>query len=129
MKNHFSEYQKNDFDFNQEIDYDKPSRSPGWERLKQAKKNISTFNRISYSNNTTIIKVGESVTHDDFGNGKVIHIEELPKDNINMKNHFSEYQKNDFDFNQEIDYDKPKLKLLRSYMESIKQSKVFPKKK
>jgi len=34
-------------------------------------------------------------------------IEELPKDNINMKNNFSEYQKNDFDFNQEIDYDKP----------------------
>jgi len=33
-------------------------------------------------------------------------IEELPKDNINMKNHFSEYQKSDFDFNQEIEYDK-----------------------
>ena len=76
MKNHFSEYQKNDFDFNQEIDYDKPSRSPGWERLKQAKKNKSNFNRISYSNNNTIFKVGESVTHDDFGNGKVIHIED-----------------------------------------------------
>jgi DNA helicase II / ATP-dependent DNA helicase PcrA len=72
MKNHFSEYQKNDFDFNQEIDYDKPSRSPGWERLKQAKKNKTNFNRISYSNNNTIFKVGESVTHDDFGNGKVI---------------------------------------------------------
>ena len=34
-------------------------------------------------------------------------IEELPKDNINMKNHFSEYQKSDFNFIQEIDYDKP----------------------
>ncbi|MEY3112459.1 MAG: hypothetical protein RJA85_106, partial [Pseudomonadota bacterium] len=26
--------------------------------------------------NNTIFKVGESVTHDDFGNGKVIHIED-----------------------------------------------------
>ncbi|MCX7337335.1 MAG: UvrD-helicase domain-containing protein [Pelagibacterales bacterium] len=76
MKNHFSEYQKNDFDFNQEIDYDKPSRSPGWERLKQAKQNKTNFNKISYSNNNTIFKVGESVNHEDFGNGKVIHIED-----------------------------------------------------
>ena len=66
----------NDFDFNQEIDYDKPSRSPGWERLKQAKQNKTNFNKISYSNNNTIFKVGESVNHEDFGNGKVIHIED-----------------------------------------------------
>jgi DNA helicase-2/ATP-dependent DNA helicase PcrA len=76
MKNHFSEYQKNDFDFNQEVDYDKPSRSPGWARLKEAKKNNINFNRISFSNNNTIFKVGEGVTHEDFGNGKVIHIED-----------------------------------------------------
>jgi len=76
MKNNFSEYQKNDFDFNQEIDYDKPSRSPGWERLKQAKKNKTNFNKISYNNNNTIFKVGESVIHEDFGNGKIIHIED-----------------------------------------------------
>ncbi len=40
------------------------------------KENINNFNKISYSNNNTIFKVGESVTHDDFGNGKVIHIED-----------------------------------------------------
>ena len=34
------------------------------------------FNKISYSNNNTIFKVGESVNHEDFGNGKVIHIED-----------------------------------------------------
>ncbi|MEY4343967.1 MAG: hypothetical protein RI970_661, partial [Pseudomonadota bacterium] len=33
MKNHFTEYQKEDFDFNQEINFDQPSRSPGWNRL------------------------------------------------------------------------------------------------
>jgi hypothetical protein len=67
MKNHFSEYQKSDFDFNQEIDYDKPSRSPGWERLKQAKQNKANFNKISYSNNNTIFKVGESLTNRTIG--------------------------------------------------------------
>jgi DNA helicase-2/ATP-dependent DNA helicase PcrA len=75
-KNHFSEYQTSDYEFNQEIDYNKPSRSPGWERLKKAKEDKNNFNKISYNNNNTIFKVGESVTHDDFGNGKVIHIED-----------------------------------------------------
>ena len=44
--------------------------------MKQAKQNETNFNKISYSNNNTIFKVGESVTHEDFGNGKVIHIED-----------------------------------------------------
>ena len=63
MKNNFTEYQKEDFDFNQEIDLDQPSRSPGWNRLQQAKKIKNNFNKITYSNNNTIFKVGESVTH------------------------------------------------------------------
>jgi len=40
---------------------------------------LTTTNRqevLSYSNNNTIFKVGESVNHEDFGNGKVIHIED-----------------------------------------------------
>ena len=47
-----------------------------YEKEKKKQKNINNFNKISYSNNNTIFKVGESVTHDDFGNGKVIHIED-----------------------------------------------------
>jgi DNA helicase-2/ATP-dependent DNA helicase PcrA len=76
MKNHFTEYQKEEFDFNQEIDFDQPSRSPGWNRLQQAKKIKNNFNKITYGNNNTIFKVGQSVTHEEFGNGKVIHIED-----------------------------------------------------
>jgi DNA helicase-2/ATP-dependent DNA helicase PcrA len=76
MKNNISEYQKNDFEFNQEIDYEEPARSPGWERLRQAKNKNTGFKKIIYSNNNTIFKVGEGVSHEDFGSGKVIHIED-----------------------------------------------------
>jgi hypothetical protein len=50
--------------------------SPGWKRyqdnLNQPKENIKTIN---YTENLTEFTVGETVKHDGFGEGKIIHIE------------------------------------------------------
>ncbi len=77
IKNNFNNYKEQNFDFNQDQLIQQPTRSPGWQRYQKAKNNnVILTKKISYSNNKTNFKVGEGVIHEDFGQGKVIHIED-----------------------------------------------------
>ena len=64
------------FVFDQDFNVESKKNSPGWKRyqdnLNQPKENIKTIN---YTENLTEFTVGETVKHDGFGEGKIIHIE------------------------------------------------------
>ena len=70
------EEKDDDFVFDQDFNVESKKISPGWKRyqnnLNQPKKNIKTIN---YTENLTEFTVGETVKHDGFGEGKIIHIE------------------------------------------------------
>ena len=68
---------KRNFIFDQDYNIENKKNSPGWNRLKNniknnEEKNVKTLN---ISKNLTIFTVGETVTHEGFGKGKIIHIE------------------------------------------------------
>ena len=69
--------QDDDFIFDQDFNIEGKKNSPGWQRLKknyetQRDENIKT---ISFSENFTEFTVGETVSHEGFGLGKIIHID------------------------------------------------------
>ncbi len=70
------EEKDDDFVFDQDFNIESKKNSPGWKRyqdnLNQPKENIKTIN---YTENLTEFTVGETVKHDGFGEGKIIHIE------------------------------------------------------
>src|SRR5210317_1151454 len=70
------EEKDDDFIFDQDFNNESKKNSPGWKRyqdnLNQPKENIKTIN---YTENLTEFTVGETVKHDGFGEGKIIHIE------------------------------------------------------
>ena len=70
------EEKNDDFVFDQDFNIESKKNSPGWKRyqdnLNQPKENIKTIN---YTENLTEFTVGETVKHDGFGEGKIIHIE------------------------------------------------------
>ena len=70
------EEKDDDFIFDQDFNIESKKNSPGWKRyqdnLNQPKENIKTIN---YTENLTEFTVGETVKHDGFGEGKIIHIE------------------------------------------------------
>ena len=70
------EEKDDDFIFDQDFNIESKKNSPGWKRyqdnLNQPKENIKTIN---YSENLTEFTVGETVKHEGFGEGKIIHIE------------------------------------------------------
>ena len=70
------EEKDDDFVFDQDFNVESKKNSPGWKRyqdnLNQPKENIKTIN---YTENLTEFTVGETVKHDGFGEGKIIHIE------------------------------------------------------
>ena len=70
------EEKDDDFIFDQDFNIESKKNSPGWKRyqdnLNQPKENIK---RINYTENLTEFTVGETVKHDGFGEGKIIHIE------------------------------------------------------
>jgi len=70
------EEKDDDFIFDQDFNVESKKNSPGWKRyqdnLNQPKENIKTIN---YTENLTEFTVGETVKHDGFGEGKIIHIE------------------------------------------------------
>lgn len=70
------EEKDDDFIFDQDFNIESKKNSPGWKRyqdnLNQPKENIKT---IKYTENLTEFTVGETVKHDGFGEGKIIHIE------------------------------------------------------
>ena len=72
-----NENEEKDFIFDQDYNIENKKNSPGWNRLKNniknnEEKNVKTLN---ISKNLTIFTVGETVTHEGFGKGKIIHIE------------------------------------------------------
>ena len=70
------EEKDDDFIFDQDFNIESKKNSPGWKRyqdnLNQPKEDIKTIN---YTENLTEFTVGETVKHDGFGEGKIIHIE------------------------------------------------------
>ena len=70
------EEKDDDFIFDQDFNIESKKNSPGWKRyqdnLNQPKENIKTIN---YTENLTEFTIGETVKHDGFGEGKIIHIE------------------------------------------------------
>ena len=70
------EEKDDDFVFDQDFNIESKKNSPGWKRyqdnLNQPKENIKTIN---YTENLTEFTIGETVKHDGFGEGKIIHIE------------------------------------------------------
>ena len=71
--NNNTNYKSDDFEFNQETTENFNFRSPGWERLISSKKNMLVKKKITYNN--TKFLVGESVNHEEYGEGKIIHID------------------------------------------------------
>ena len=71
------EEQDNDFVFDQDFSIETKKNSPGWKRLQNNYKNAEEENvkTISFEENLTKFTVGESVQHEGFGNGKIIHID------------------------------------------------------
>ena len=61
-----------DFVFSQDISFNQSKKSPGWQRYQQEKEKVKVIN---YTNNLTSFKIGQSVSHDTFGFGKIIHID------------------------------------------------------
>ena len=71
------ETEEDDFVFDQNYDIESKKNSPGWNRLKNNIKNIDeeSIKTITLSENLTKFTVGETVIHDGFGTGKIIHID------------------------------------------------------
>ena len=68
---------KDEFIFDQDFNIEGEKNSPGWNRLKSnfANKNQENIKTISYTENFTDFTVGETVKHEGFGLGKIIHID------------------------------------------------------
>ena len=81
--NEIAEDLHQDFEFSQDTSFTSTSKSPGWDRYIQAKEKTKTIN---YTNNLTSFKIGQSVHHETFENGKIIHIDGN-KLLINFKDH------------------------------------------
>ena len=66
-----------EFIFDQDFNIEGKKNSPGWNRLKSnfANKNEENIKTISYTENFTDFTVGETVKHEGFGLGKIIHID------------------------------------------------------
>ena len=71
------ESSEDDFIFDQDFNVESKKNSPGWNRLKNNIKNNEEDNvkTISFSENLTKYTVGETVKHEGFGTGKIIHID------------------------------------------------------
>jgi len=71
------EQEENDFIFDQDFNVTSKKNSPGWKRLKNNfdKINEENIKTIQYSENFTQYTVGEAVSHESFGIGKIIHID------------------------------------------------------
>ena len=71
------ESKDDDFIFDQDFNIGSKKNSPGWKRLKDSinnniEENIKTIN---LTENNTNFSVGETVKHEGFGSGKIIHID------------------------------------------------------
>mgnify|MGYP001422541209 FL=1 len=68
---------EDEFIFDQDFNIEGKKNSPGWNRLKSnfAIKNEENIKTISYTENFTDFTVGETVKHEGFGLGKIIHID------------------------------------------------------
>ena len=71
------ESKDDDFIFDQDFNIKSKKNSPGWKRLKNSinnsiEENIKTIN---LTENNTNFSVGETVKHEGFGSGKIIHID------------------------------------------------------
>jgi DNA helicase II / ATP-dependent DNA helicase PcrA len=68
---------EDEFIFDQDFNIEGKKNSPGWNRLKSnfANKNQENIKTISYTENFTDFTVGETVKHEGFGLGKIIHID------------------------------------------------------
>ena len=68
---------EDEFVFDQDFNIEGKKNSPGWNRLKSnfANKNEENIKTISYTENFTDFTVGETVKHEGFGLGKIIHID------------------------------------------------------
>ena len=68
---------EDEFIFDQDFNIEGKKNSPGWNRLKSnfANKNEENVKTISYTENFTDFTVGETVKHEGFGLGKIIHID------------------------------------------------------
>ena len=66
-----------DFIFDQDFNVESKKNSPGWNRLKNNIKNNdeNSVKTITLSENLTKYTVGETVIHEGFGTGKIIHID------------------------------------------------------
>ena len=71
------ETSEDDFIFDQDCSVDSKKNSPGWNRLKNNIKNNdeNKVKTITLSENLTKYTVGETVIHEGFGTGKIIHID------------------------------------------------------
>ena len=68
---------EDDFIFDQDFNVESKKNSPGWNRLKNNIKNNegNSIKTITLSENLTKYTVGETVKHEGFGTGKIIHID------------------------------------------------------
>ncbi len=66
-----------DFVFDQDLNTESKKNSPGWQRLKKnyESHNEQNIKTISFTENFTKFTVGETVSHEGFGLGKIIHID------------------------------------------------------
>ena len=66
-----------DFIFDQDFNVESKKNSPGWNRLKNNIENNeeNSVKTITFSENLTKYTVGETVKHEGFGTGKIIHID------------------------------------------------------
>ncbi len=71
------ETSEDDFIFDQDCSVESKKNSPGWNRLKNNIKNSdeTKIKTITLSENLTKYTVGETVIHEGFGTGKIIHID------------------------------------------------------
>ena len=71
------ESSNDDFIFDQDFNVESKKNSPGWNRLKNNIKNNdeTSVKTITLSENLTKYTVGETVIHEGFGTGKIIHID------------------------------------------------------
>ncbi len=71
----YSENENSNFDFDQEIIIDSKKNSPGWKRLKKNISSEENIKTVTFNENFTKFTVGESISHENFGKGKIIHID------------------------------------------------------
>ena len=71
------ESSEDDFIFDQDYSAESKKNSPGWNRLKYNIKNSdkNRVKKITLTENLTKYTVGETVMHQGFGKGKIIHID------------------------------------------------------